>query len=165
MSIHSELLYSIDNTQIFLDISNQSRNFSLIKTARANQDQRALIRVHYKLDYRKVKTVPFPAVRFLLGRGGPNEDPQISAAIKKEIEEFGDIIVGSFEDTYDNLPLKVFHYYFTVQSSLYILTDLAKVRNGYGMRDFIRWKNPNYGYFEAKSQIPLHRISWGHRKS
>ena len=106
MSIHSELLYSIDSTQIFLDISNQSRNFSLIKTARANQDQRALIRVHYKLDYRKVKTVPFPAVRFLLGRGGPNEDSQISAAIQKEIEEFGDIIVGSFEDTYDNLPLK-----------------------------------------------------------
>jgi len=79
---------------------------SLIKTARANLDQRALIRIHYQLDYRKVKSVPYPAIRFLLGRGGENEDPQISKAVEDEIEKFGDIIVGSFEDTYDNLPLK-----------------------------------------------------------
>ena len=51
--------------------------------------------------------MPYPAIRFLLGRGGENEDPQISKAVEEEIEKFGDIIVGSFEDTYDNLPLKV----------------------------------------------------------
>ena len=51
--------------------------------------------------------MPYPAIRFLLGRGGENEDPQISKAVEDEIEKFGDIIVGSFEDTYDNLPLKV----------------------------------------------------------
>ena len=51
--------------------------------------------------------MPYPAIRFLLGRGGENEDPQISKAVEEEIEKFGDIIVGSFKDTYDNLPLKV----------------------------------------------------------
>ena len=51
--------------------------------------------------------MPYPAIRFLLGRGGENEDPKISKAVEEEIEKIGDIIVGSFEDTYDNLPLKV----------------------------------------------------------
>lgn len=80
---------------------------SLVKTARNNSDNRNLIRIHYNLDLRRIKTVPLPAVRFLIGRGGPTEDKSISEKIEKEIKEHNDIIVGGFEDTYDNLPLKV----------------------------------------------------------
>ena len=79
---------------------------ALIKTARGNFDNRELIRIHYKTDYRKVKTTPFPAVRFLLGRGSATEPAEVKEKIKKEIEQHDDIVIGAFEDIYDNLPLK-----------------------------------------------------------
>ena len=47
-------------------------------------------------------------LRFILGqKGTEDEDPEIEQNIQKEIEEHGDIIIGDFKDTYDNLPLKV----------------------------------------------------------
>ena len=47
--------------------------------------------------------------RFILGRKGTeDEDSEIEDNIQKEIDEHGDIIIGDFKDTYDNLPLKVF---------------------------------------------------------
>ena len=47
-------------------------------------------------------------LRFILGRKGTeDEDPEIEKNIQKEIDEHGDIIIGDFKDTYDNLPLKV----------------------------------------------------------
>ena len=39
---------------------------------------------------------------FLLGDGDNKEE------IQKEADENGDLIVGDFEDTYDNLPIKTF---------------------------------------------------------
>ena len=43
--------------------------------------------------------IPFEPY-FVLGQGDKSEE------IELEIEEFGDIIVGAFLDTYENLPLK-----------------------------------------------------------
>lgn len=45
-------------------------------------------------------------MRFLLGKGQKTEDADISKAINEEIEEHGDIVLGEFVDSYDNLPHK-----------------------------------------------------------
>ena len=46
---------------------------------------------------------------FLLGK-----PEKMSDALTKEIEEFNDIVIGDFEDTYNNLPQKSFtgHQFF-----------------------------------------------------
>lgn len=41
---------------------------------------------------------------FLLGRGFA---PNVELGIKAEASRYKDIIMGDFEDTYDNLPLKL----------------------------------------------------------
>lgn len=47
-------------------------------------------------------------IRFILGKKSTeDEDPEIEKNIQKEIDQHGDIIIGDFKDTYDNLPLKV----------------------------------------------------------
>ena len=46
------------------------------------------------------------SVRFILGKGSENENIIQSVSIQQEIKEFGDIIIGDFFDTYDNLPMK-----------------------------------------------------------
>ena len=86
---------------------------SLIKTARQNGLIRKFIRMYHKLQekfqppnknayYHKLH-VP---VRFILGKGDQNEDPELTKNITQEIKENGDIIVGDFIDSYENLPLK-----------------------------------------------------------
>ena len=116
-----------DNWRVKLDLSPKCPEnhpyLSLVKTARNNTDNRNLIRIHYETDLRKSKEVPFPAVRFLIGRGGPNEDKSIAAKLEKEMSQHDDIIIGGFEDIYDNLPLKVIFlcgYYFTTLLHFYI---------------------------------------------
>ena len=34
------------------------------------------------------------------------EKPEIQGNITQEIEEFNDLVIGDFEDVYDNLPIK-----------------------------------------------------------
>ena len=56
--------------------------------------------------------VRFPDVAnlfFLNGKplsGTGIEKPEVEGNITEEIEEFNDLIIGDFEDIYDNLPLK-----------------------------------------------------------
>ena len=83
-----------------------NRVLSFVKTSRSNFKLRRLVRLTYQLDLRKESNEPMPALRFLLGRGTSEEDDSIQATIDAEIAKHDDIIIGQFEDTYDNLPLK-----------------------------------------------------------
>ena len=84
---------------------------SLVKTSRSNIRLRRLVRLTYKLDMRRDPTQPFPLLRFLLGKGTDNEDSEIVDGIRAEMDEYNDIIIGDFIDSYDNLPLKTLSGY------------------------------------------------------
>ena len=86
---------------------------SLIKTARQNGLIRKFIRMYHKLQEKFQPPTENPyyhklhvPVRFILGKGDSNEDPELTKNITQEIKENGDIIVGDFIDSYENLPLK-----------------------------------------------------------
>ena len=87
--------------------------FSLIKSARQNEKIRRFIRIYTKLqdkfypqDANPLNHIMHVPVRFILGKQSTDEDPELTKRIEDEIEEHGDIIVGDFIDTYENLPLK-----------------------------------------------------------
>ena len=52
---------------------------------------------------------PFPDYNlyFLLGAGTDERSTQIRS-IEIEIEKVGDLVIGNFSDTYDNLPIKTY---------------------------------------------------------
>ena len=91
----------------------ESLVMSLIKTARQNGLIRKFIRMYHKLQEKFQPPTENPyyhklhvPVRFILGKGDSNEDPELTKNITQEIKENGDIIVGDFIDSYENLPLK-----------------------------------------------------------
>ena len=43
---------------------------------------------------------------FILGQGDENENFTIANELKKEIDEYGDIIIGNFTDNYAHLSMK-----------------------------------------------------------
>jgi hypothetical protein len=77
----------------------------LIKSSRNNFDFRKLLRINYSPKYRHNKSLP--NIRFLLGKGSQPENSNIEKKIQEEIDEHGDIIIGNFIDSYNNLPQKV----------------------------------------------------------
>lgn len=86
---------------------------SLIKTARKNGLIRKFIRMYHKFQEKLQPPNQNPyfhklhvPVRFILGKGDSNEDPELTKNVTQEIKENGDIIVGDFIDSYENLPLK-----------------------------------------------------------
>ena len=89
----------------------ENKILSLVKTSRSNVRLRRLVRLSYQLDMRNNPTQPFPLLRFLLGKGSDGEDETIASAIRREIDEHDDIIIGDFVDSYDNLPLKTLSGY------------------------------------------------------
>ena len=144
MSYHLPPLYKQDSTKewsVKLDLAPNCPSdhpyLALVKTARNNTDNRNLIRIHYNVDLRRTKQVPFPALRFLIGRGGPNEDKSIAEKLKKEMSEHDDIIIGGFEDIYDNLPLKVNYFLHYQRVNLYFFRRLRVIR--ISKRSVDRW--------------------------
>lgn len=86
---------------------------SLIKTARQNGLIRSFIRMYHKIQAKFAPPNEHPLyhkmhvpVRFILGTGDSNENPELTRMIEEEIKEHSDIIVGDFIDSYENLPLK-----------------------------------------------------------
>lgn len=86
---------------------------SLIKSARQNEKIRTFIRIYTKLqdkfyppDANPLNHKMHVPLRFILGKESSTEDPELTKRIEEEIKEHGDIIVGDFIDTYENLPLK-----------------------------------------------------------
>ena len=45
---------------------------------------------------------------FLLGSETAAESVGATESVEEEIKEHGDLVVGNFPDTYDNLPIKTF---------------------------------------------------------
>lgn len=68
----------------------------LVKGALNHQHQRSSIRKTYKNE--------FLGVRFIVGKSSNND--KLNEEILQEIYHFEDIIIGDFEDTYDNLVFK-----------------------------------------------------------
>ena len=83
------LLYSPtvpENTRILL----------LVKGALDHQQKRDSIREIYKSE--------FLNVRFIVGKSTKNDN--LNEEILQEVYEFNDVIIGDFEDTYENLVFK-----------------------------------------------------------
>ena len=80
---------------------------SLVKTSRSDAKLRKLTRLIYSLDLRRDPFGSYPSLRFILGKPKSDENLELTNKINEEIETHGDIILGDFNDTYDNLPLKV----------------------------------------------------------
>ncbi|CBY40941.1 unnamed protein product, partial [Oikopleura dioica] len=81
---------------------------SLIKTARKNGLIRKFIRMYHKFQEKLQPPNQNPyfhklhvPVRFILGKGDSNEDPELTKNVTQEIKENGDIIVGDFIDSYE----------------------------------------------------------------
>nr|XP_028604512.1 beta-1,3-galactosyltransferase 5-like [Podarcis muralis]XP_028604513.1 beta-1,3-galactosyltransferase 5-like [Podarcis muralis]XP_028604514.1 beta-1,3-galactosyltransferase 5-like [Podarcis muralis] len=76
----------------------------LVTSAPGNAESRQVIRRTWAA---QEKPQPYPwQVVFLVGRGAGEE---ASRQIQQEQEDFGDVLVGNYLDTYRNLTLKVLH--------------------------------------------------------
>ena len=82
----------------------QYKILTIITSARANFLLRSLLR-----EIMSLETAPEMSQHiFILGQGDENENVTISNELKKEIDEYGDIIIGNFIDDYAHLSMKTF---------------------------------------------------------
>jgi hypothetical protein len=84
----------------------KSLNFVLNENFRPNFKRRNFLRAFQAFDRNSTKLENHPQMRFLLGKGQKTEAADVSKAILEEMEEHGDIVLGNFVDSYDNLPHK-----------------------------------------------------------
>ena len=80
----------------------QYKVLTIITSARANFLLRSLLR-----EIMSLETAPEMSQHiFILGKGDESENVTISNELKKEIDEYGDIIIGNFTDDYAHLSMK-----------------------------------------------------------
>ena len=78
-----------------------SNHLNLIKSRRKNFDLRQQVRRYYK--HMGGQTNSEMSTLFIFGKSAEENN-----SFNRERDEYGDFIIGNFEDTYQNLPLKTF---------------------------------------------------------
>ncbi|KAJ6635093.1 Beta-1,3-galactosyltransferase 5 [Pseudolycoriella hygida] len=128
--------YGPNQESIILSVSEPIQNTIVIvvPSSRRNFSQRNLIRQTWG-SIRIINKVHILAVVFFLGgQDAPGDEEVDVAKLEAEKSQFGDIIMGDFEDTYRNLTLKTIMVYewlnaFCEEADLVVKTDDDVVLN------------------------------------